>query len=162
MLLSRSGVEPCRLQRNPGAREPGQQGVAHGGRGREYAVDLGQLVAIQGQSQGAPGQGAPGNGAPGNGAPGKGGEKGGEKEGGPRKRPDFKTLDKNGDGFISADEVDPKVWEKMKNLDKDGDGKISEQEFKDGMKARGGKGGKGGDKDSQGGKGGDAPKQPGA
>ena len=93
---------------------------------------------------------------PPSGAPGSGGKEG-SKEGGARKRPDFKTLDKNGDGFITADEVDPKVWERLKNLDKDGDGKVSEQEMKDGA-PRGGKGGKPGGK--EGGKGGDAPPAP--
>ncbi|MEI6475978.1 MAG: EF-hand domain-containing protein, partial [Planctomycetota bacterium] len=90
----------------------------------------GTVVAIAPPADQAPpakdpgGQGGPGG--PGQGPGGPGGEG--------RKRPDFKTLDKNGDGFITQDEVPADAWERMKKLDKNGDGKVSEEEMKQGMK----------------------------
>jgi large subunit ribosomal protein L28 len=42
----------------------------------------------------------------------------------------LKTLDKNGDGFITQDEVPAEAWERMKKADKNGDGKISAEELR--------------------------------
>ena len=105
---------------------------------------------------------------PAQGSGGKDGGKEGGKEGGKggeRKRPDFKTLDKNGDGFITEDEVPAQAWERMKKFDTNGDGKISAEEMTKGMaeqRGRGkGAGGKDGDKDgSKGGKGNGMPPAP--
>jgi CO/xanthine dehydrogenase Mo-binding subunit len=69
---------------------------------------------------------------PGQGPGGKEGGKDGGK-GGERKRPDFKTLDKNGDGFITEDEAPAQAWERMKKFDANGDGKISADEMTKGM-----------------------------
>ena len=76
---------------------------------------------------------------PGQGAGGKDGGKDGGK-GGERKRPDFKTLDKNGDGFITEDEVPAQAWERMKKFDANGDGKISADEMTKGMAEQRGRG----------------------
>ena len=83
----------------------------------------------------------------GNTPPQQGGDKPAEKPGdkggkGAGKRPDFKTLDKNGDGFITSDEVPAEAWERMKKADKNGDGKVSEAEMKEARPPRG-PGGKG-------------------
>jgi hypothetical protein len=48
----------------------------------------------------------------------------------------FQKADKNGDGFLTADEVGPKRWEHIKVADTNNDQKVSqaelEQAFKDG------------------------------
>ena len=86
----------------------------------------------------------PANGPGGQGGPGGPGQGPGGEGGEGRKRPDFKTLDKNGDGFITEDEVPAKAWERMKGADKNGDGKVSEEELRQGAKGRGrGEGGRG-------------------
>ena len=59
-------------------------------------------------------------------APGGDGPKPGAGE---RKRPKFEDLDKNGDGFITEDEVSKEQWDRIKKRDKDGDGKVSKDEF---------------------------------
>lgn len=106
--------------------------------------------------------------------PQQGGQSGGKGDGKPSgkdgerpgrgNRPDFKTLDKNGDGFITQDEVPAEAWERMKKADKNGDGKISAEELREARPAKRGQGGSGGPGSSggqgQGGKGGDSPKQP--
>lgn len=48
----------------------------------------------------------------------------------------FKRLDKNGDGFIVAEEVPPQRRDNVKRLDKDGDGRISLAEHLAAMGAR--------------------------
>lgn len=83
---------------------------------------------------------------PAQGAGGKDGGKDGGK-GGERKRPDFKTLDKNGDGFITEDEVPAQAWERMKKFDANGDGKISADEMTKGMAEQRGRGKGNGGKD---------------
>jgi hypothetical protein len=42
----------------------------------------------------------------------------------------FKRADKNGDGFLTQDEVGEKRWERIKVADANGDGKISREELK--------------------------------
>ena len=95
-----------------------------------------------GQSGGGKGDGKPS---------GKDGERPGRGN-----RPDFKTLDKNGDGFITEDEVPAEAWERMKKADKNGDGKISADELRDARPAKRGQGGSGGP-GSSGGQGGGTP-----
>ena len=101
---------------------------------------------------------------PGQGPGGKeGGKEGGKQggKGGERKRPDFKTLDKNGDGFITEDEAPAQGWERMKKFDTDGDGKISADEMTKGMAEQRGRGkGPGGPGGKDGGKGNGAPPPP--
>lgn len=48
----------------------------------------------------------------------------------------FRALDRNGDNFITADEMPPKNKARLMSFDKDGDGKVSEIEFSDGQLAR--------------------------
>lgn len=92
-----------------------------------------------------PAPGGGGGGGPGQGGPGRGG------------RPEFKDVDKNGDGFITEDEVPAERWERLKKADTDGDGKISEEEYK---KARPG-GGRGPRQPGGGGGGGGGEPKPG-
>ena len=66
-----------------------------------------------------------------------------EKKGGgdkPKATPEemFQKLDKNGDGFLTKDEVPEKAWTNVSKKDKDGDGKVSKEEFL--AKPAGGKG----------------------
>jgi hypothetical protein len=61
---------------------------------------LAEPPAPGGGGGGGPGQGGPGQGGPGQGGPGRGG------------RPEFKDVDKNGDGFITEDEVPAERWER--------------------------------------------------
>jgi hypothetical protein len=83
------------------------------------------LAALpQDGGQAPPQQGGQGNGKGGQGG-GKGEPGGPGGQGGERRRPNFKALDKNGDGFITQDEVPAEAWERLKNADKNGDGKIS-------------------------------------
>jgi hypothetical protein len=90
-----------------------------------FPQDGGQTPPQQGGQGG--GKGGQGGGQGG----GRGGPGGPGGQGGERRRPDFKTLDKNGDGFITQDEVPAEAWERLKNADKNGDGKISEEEMRE-------------------------------
>jgi Ca2+-binding EF-hand superfamily protein len=42
----------------------------------------------------------------------------------------FKRADKNGDGFITQDEVSERRWERIRVADANGDGKISLEELR--------------------------------
>jgi len=90
-----------------------------------------------------PQQGGQSGGQPGGKGDGKPSGKDGERPG-RGNRPDFKTLDKNGDGFITQDEVPAEAWERMKKADKNGDGKISAEELREARPNRRGQGGSGG------------------
>ena len=113
-----------------------------------HAHSIGSILLALGIASAAVAMDPPAGGGGGNGGdtpPKQGGGKGGSKDGqGGKgvKRPDFKTLDKNGDGFITSDEVPATAWERMKKADKDGDGKVSEAELKD-FRPQRGPGGKG-------------------
>ena len=48
----------------------------------------------------------------------------------------FRALDRNGDNYITPDEMPPKSKARLMSFDKDGDGKVSEIEFSDGQLAR--------------------------
>ena len=48
----------------------------------------------------------------------------------------FRALDRNGDNYITPDEMPPKNKARLMSFDKDGDGKVSEIEFSDGQLAR--------------------------
>lgn len=61
--------------------------------------------------------------------------------GGERKRPKFEDIDKNGDGFITEDEVTKEQWDRIKKRDKNGDGKVSKDEFGQGRPGGPGPGG---------------------
>lgn len=51
------------------------------------------------------------------------------EEKGKANRPDFKSLDKNGDRAISEEEAGPQIWARLGKLDKNGDGKVAGAEF---------------------------------
>lgn len=51
---------------------------------------------------------------------------------GPRRGNPFERFDKNGDGFLTADEMPPQAAERnMKRMDADGDGRVDPKEFED-------------------------------
>lgn len=71
---------------------------------------------------------------------GKKREKGkGKKKGDQRFSANFGALDKNGDGFLTKDELPGRLAERINRLDRDGDEKVSKEEFTafiEGMEAR--------------------------
>jgi hypothetical protein len=54
---------------------------------------------------------------------------------------DFGTLDANGDGKLSRDEVGARTGMSFREMDRNGDGSVSRGEYTAGLKARPGKGG---------------------
>ena len=67
---------------------------------------------------------------------------GGFGRGGPMRSPAFQALDTDHDGVISAAELE-KAATSLKSLDKNGDGKLTEDEVRPQMEGRGGRGGRG-------------------
>lgn len=65
-----------------------------------------------------------------NGPPGGGGQRGGSGGGaGQDPAARFAQMDKNGDGKLTADEVDERMKDRIPAMDKDGDGAISKEEY---------------------------------
>ncbi len=108
-----------------------------------HAHSIGSILLALGIASAAVAMEPPAGGGNGGGdtPPKQGGGKDGQGGKG-AKRPDFKTLDKNGDGSITSDEVPAAAWERMKKADKDGDGKVSEAELME-FRPQRGPGGKG-------------------